>query len=98
MEWVFELTENDRVYTYIAYEEGKKPKLYRGITVHNRKNALGWIAHRKDDDLLEIVNKKTSLERTVWNMGDTTKENKEFLIGGHGMSHVFPYLTMQARV
>jgi hypothetical protein len=40
VEWVFESTENDRVHTYIAYEEGKKPKLYRGIKVHNRKAAL----------------------------------------------------------
>jgi hypothetical protein len=86
VDWAFESTENDHVHTYIAYAEGTRPKPRRGTVILNRQKALGFISHRKDDKLLEIVNKKTSLERTVWDMGETTKENKEHLIGGHGMS------------
>jgi hypothetical protein len=82
---VFESTEDDRVHTYLAYATGTTPKGKRGTGIHDRKVALGWITHRKDDKLFELVNKNTTLDRSCWDMGATTKENKAHQIGGHGI-------------
>lgn len=83
MDWVLEITENNQVYTYIAFAQGTKPKPNRKTGLHNRRKCLGYIIHRKKYNRFILVNKYTSLGRRVWSMGETSK-GQEHHIGGHG--------------
>lgn len=82
--WQYEFAEEGQVQTYIAYAQGTQPRASNGV--HNRKNCLGYISYHKRAKLFELVNKNTKLERTVWDMGNTSKANKAHMIGGHGIS------------
>lgn len=82
VDWILESTENDTVLTYIAYNRGLTPKPRAGL--HQRKNCLGYIVHRKKEGRFVLVNKKTALFRHIWSMGETSKGDREHHIGGHG--------------
>jgi hypothetical protein len=82
VDWVLESTENDTVLTYIAYVRGSTPRPRAGL--HQRKNCLGYIVHRKNEGRFVLVNKNTALFRHIWSMGETNKGDREHHIGGHG--------------
>jgi hypothetical protein len=97
VDWVLETTENNTVLTYFAYARGPTPRPEAGV--HQWKNYLGYIVHRKKEGRFVLVNKNTVLLRNIWSMGETSRGGKEHDIGVHG-TFVYPNFavnTYQAR-
>jgi hypothetical protein len=98
VDWVLEKTENNRVYTFLAFAQGTKPKPNKSTGLHKREKALGYITLRKDLKRMILVNKDTRLSRRVWSMGETSKGGQQHHIGGHGTSDGSVSNIVQGRV
>ena len=76
------LESTDTYIAYIAYE-GKPPRRYKGK--YNRKKCLGYLEYSSVHRVLEVVNKKVTLDRKVWYLGQTDKDGCDYYAGGHGV-------------